>query len=80
MENLIIIGAIVSANILMAAAILISVVIGFRMGRRTIGEAPEIKDPTIELTGKQTLDSQDIFSEHVNDGPEGESDERIGTI
>jgi len=57
-----------------------AVILGFRMGRRTIGEAPEIKDPTIEKTGKQTLDSQDIFSEHINDGPEGESDERIGTI
>ncbi len=59
---------------------LLCVIVGFKMGRRTKGEDVKIVDSTTELTGKHTLNSSDIFTDSVNDGLEGDPNERLKTI
>jgi len=54
--------------------------IGFRMGRTTNGADPNIITTKIKKTGKNTLDSPDVFTEHLNMGPEGDENDRLKTI
>jgi hypothetical protein len=63
-----------------SAVTFLSLFIGFKMGRTTKGVDTNIIMPKIKKTGKNTLDSPDVFTEHLNDGPEGDTDERLRTV
>jgi hypothetical protein len=56
-----------------------AIVLGFKMGRRTQGESTSIKEVTIESNHKEILADPDIFDTHINDGTEGDVNERIRT-
>ena len=56
------------------------ITLGFKMGRRTQGQEPTIKQEKIKNSDKDKLDGPDIFSEAVNDGLEGDPNERLRTM
>ncbi len=58
----------------------IGILFGFKMGRRTKDEDIRITMPEIKKTDTGALDTPDIFSEHVNDGLEGDPDARLRTV
>jgi hypothetical protein len=63
-----------------SAVTFVSLCIGFKLGRTTKGVDTNIIPTKIKKTGKNTLDSPDVFTEHLNDGPEGDTDERLRTV
>ena len=58
---------------------ILALVLGFKMGRLRDGQK-EIFEPKIKDEHKDAIDEPDIFSQHVNDGTEGDPNERIRTL
>lgn len=54
--------------------------LGFKMGRLTKGESPLLKQKEVKSVDKNAIDNPDIFTEAVNDGLEGDPNERLRTI
>lgn len=63
-----------------ALIVLVSVLVGFFMGRRTVlpPEQPVITTPFYDDSGKDVLNTPDIFSESVNELED--KDERVSTL
>jgi len=56
------------------------VIIGFKMGRATRDEDVRITGTNNTKESRASLDTMDVFSEHINDGLEGDPDERLRTV
>jgi hypothetical protein len=66
--------------VILCVAICFSFIAGFRMGRLTIGRDASLKVTMIDDENKDALDSEDIFSEQVNDEGIADPADRIRTL